>query len=259
LGRTPCRDQRLPLRVPELRFVLALERSKLIPFSPEPYVDTDWRDGARGRCSGVPNWNATDCGLDGGSVSALSVDTLERDKLVRFIGVVIGITTGFSTFAEAVEGPTDVQRFRGGGCNERAPRDNARFALVESVAVVSLLPHRAGCRSGRILRSNRRSVGPEKGRIVRDTAELGGVLITWFSGVFERSIFSKLLPMLAKDSSPTSRSWLRSESMDAALEGDLGREEPVKRLFNAETAPPVEDDLGAVAWERIDCDEMEAA
>ena len=81
LGKIPCRDQRRVLFVPELLFVLELDRSMLIAFSFEPYVETDWREGALGRCSGVPNWKLDSCGLAGGSVSTFSATDLER--LVR--------------------------------------------------------------------------------------------------------------------------------------------------------------------------------
>ena len=58
LGSDPCLDHRFV-------FVLELDRSILLPLSPDAKVETDRSDGARVLCSGVPNENPEKLELDG--------------------------------------------------------------------------------------------------------------------------------------------------------------------------------------------------
>jgi hypothetical protein len=94
--------------------------------------------------------------------------------------------------------------------------------------------------------------------VVRDV--LCTVLIDWVSGVLERSMLSRLLPMLVKLSSSL-ESDCRSELMEVALEPERGRPtELAKRPLRAETAlagdPGV---FGGGLCERADWEEIEEA
>lgn len=134
LGRIPCLDHRRALLIPELRFVLVLDRSTLIAFSPDPYVDTDCSDGARGRCSGVPNWNpfSESACL---SVDTRSVDVREAVKLTRRTESALGVSDVACSRlpVSACPNPDDVHRLRGGGCNDIAPSKNPLFDLRVSL------------------------------------------------------------------------------------------------------------------------------
>lgn len=90
----------------ELRFVLELDLSTL--FSADASVETEWIDGARGRCSGVPKVKPAIVGLDGGSVSAFPGATISDETAASPLEWTTESGPGLA-------GPADVQRFRGGG------------------------------------------------------------------------------------------------------------------------------------------------
>ena len=137
-GRTPWRDQRLALLVPELRFVLKLALSTLRLLSLEASVETDCREDARGLCSGVPNWNSErGVGLVGGSVSTLSVDITEAEKLVRRDRSTDWVSARELVYADVDE----VHRFRGGGWSESAPIEKALLVLSLVTGVASGVAH----------------------------------------------------------------------------------------------------------------------
>jgi hypothetical protein len=58
LGSDPCLDHRFV-------FVLELDRSILLPLSPDAKIETDRSDGARALCSGVPKENPEKLEFDG--------------------------------------------------------------------------------------------------------------------------------------------------------------------------------------------------
>jgi hypothetical protein len=65
------------------------------------------------------------------------------------------------------------------------------------------------------------------------------------SGIFARNMLSNLLPMLPNE--PSFGSWsCRSDSIDAARDGEKGHVDPVNSPFSADTP---DETFGTVAWE----------
>lgn len=256
-GKTPCLDQRLG---PELLFVLKLDLSLLNVGSPSLTVDTDRSDGARDCCSGVPKLNAN-CwfGVHGNSVSVLSTDNLELDTDKSFTCTVIPfgclLTPEELWLVSSLIGRVDAQRLRGGGCKEMAPRDKVRLALSLLIGGWSSASQWTGCRSIRILRSMRRSIGstrPEKGKFV---VRIIGV---WVSGVFGRNM-PRRLRMLVNDSSLESRSCCFSKSTEAARDPERGRVDVANRPFSADTGPLAPADFDPVLWDVAEWEEIDEA
>lgn len=211
--------------------------------SPELTVDKDRGDETGDLCSGIPKLNAEKWfGVYGGSVLALSMDDPELDdKLFNCTARSFGflpIPEG-SVLKNSLFGRVDVQRLCGGGCKEKAPRDKARLALSLFTDGWSVI---VGCRSVRILRSMRRSLGftrPEWGKLVVRTT---GTETEGLSGLFGRNIL-KRLRMLVNDSSLVSRSCCLSKSTEAASDPERGRVDEVNKPLNADSP------LAPVLWD----------
>lgn len=207
--------------------------------SPELTVDTDRSDGARDFCSGAPKSNVDNWfGVHGASISALSMDNLGPDTDKSFTCTTISFgflpTPGKSGVLKSLVGRVDVQRLRGGGCKERAPRDKERLALSLLTGSWSAVVHWTGCCSVRILRSMRRSIestGSDKGGLAITTT---GAVTECLSGVFGRNLPKRLL-ILVNDSLLTSRSCCLSKSTEIAPDAERGRFE--NKPFNADTGP----------------------
>lgn len=115
----------------------------------------------------MPIRNAERCpGLDGGSVSALSVDAIDRVRLARRDEFPLAaMLVLISWFSASELPPIDTQRLRGGGCSEKPL---VTLSLLVVVGVGSVVTHWTGWRSDRIFRSIRRSIvvtGPDSGKL----------------------------------------------------------------------------------------------
>lgn len=159
-----------------------------------------------------------------------------------------------------IVGPTDVQRFLGGGWRDMAPKDMVLFARSLGATGGSFVTHWRGWRSERILRSIGRPIGGEgaNGRVCRLAPPFGGGVADRLSGVFDRIMLRRLLPIRVKESSLTSRStcW-RSDSIDAARDAERGRD-AVNNPFRVDTAPDGAI-FAAVLWERTEWEDTDEA
>lgn len=238
MGRIPCLDQRLGT---ELLFVLELDL-----WSRELTVDTDRTEGVREFCSGTPKWNADNWFVVyRDSDSTLSVGVLEPDEksfscsAMRFVFLPTPVESGLQNSLVG-----RIECLRGGGCKEKAPRDKARLVLSLLTGGWSAAAHWTGCRSVRILRSIRRSMG-STGTAFRKGVETEGI-----SGVFGRNTF-KRLRMLADKSSWFSRSCCFTKSIEAAREPERDRAD-LNKPFSVDTGPLVPLDFGSVLWDVTD-------
>lgn len=126
MGSRPWRDQRLAL-ARELRVVLELDNGG----SPDANVDTDCNEGARGRCSGVPNWKpASESASPPPPLCSRSAEKLtRRADSGRPVGVVVPASLA----------PEAAQRLRGGGCNDIALSESPLLDLSRSFPAVDEL------------------------------------------------------------------------------------------------------------------------
>lgn len=134
VGSNPWRDH-LRALVRELRLVLELDGC-----SPDASVDTDRSDGARERCSGVPNEKPTSpppTASPPAPASVLFFRSRSAVKLTRRADSARGVfvpaseTSSISIWlrANAVSLMPDIQRLRGGGCRDIAPAESPLVAL----------------------------------------------------------------------------------------------------------------------------------